>query len=69
MADRKPLFTEAEKDKGRAVIIMGDQEVPYKLLKKVMTTCALADYRDISLAVNSLPAADPAPSAGAGQES
>ena len=55
---RKPLLTDLEKDKGRAVTIMGDQNVPYKLLKRVMTTCALADYRDISLAVNALPVND-----------
>jgi biopolymer transport protein ExbD len=36
---------------GRAVTIMADQGVPYSTLKKVMATCALADYRDIALAV------------------
>jgi biopolymer transport protein ExbD len=30
---------------------MADQKVPYQLLKKVMATCAAAEYRDISLAV------------------
>lgn len=58
LAQRKPLLTDLEKEKGRAVTIMGDQNVPYKLLKRVMTTCAQADYRDISLAVNALPAID-----------
>jgi hypothetical protein len=32
---------------------MGDQGMPYKLLKRVMSTCADNDYRDIALAVNS----------------
>lgn len=43
----------AEKDKltGRPVTIMADQKVPYQLLKKIMATCAAAEYRDISLAV------------------
>ena len=31
---------------------MGDQTIPYELLKKIMATCAAADYRDISLAVS-----------------
>lgn len=56
-ASRKPLMTEMEKERGRAVTIMGDQEIPYQLLKRVMTTCAQADYRDISLAVNKVPTA------------
>ncbi|MGK0499575.1 MAG: biopolymer transport protein ExbD [Oceanicoccus sp.] len=58
LAERKPLLTDVEKEKGRSVTIMGDQNIAYKLLKRVMTTCAVADYRDISLAVNALPAID-----------
>ena len=30
---------------------MGDKELPYKLLKRVMATCTAADYGQISLAV------------------
>lgn len=37
---------------GLDVTIMGDQEIPYALLKKIMTTCAKAEYRNISLAVS-----------------
>ena len=36
----------------RDVTIMGDKEIPYKLLKKIMYTCTLASYGNISLAVN-----------------
>ena len=54
-AARRPVLTEREQQQGRAVTIMGDQTVPYQLLKRVMTTCAEADFRDISLAVNSVP--------------
>lgn len=36
---------------GRPVTIMADEKVPYATLKKVMATCAMADYRDIALAV------------------
>jgi biopolymer transport protein ExbD len=39
---------------GRPVTIMADQKVPYHILKKIMTTCAMAEYRDISLAVTQL---------------
>ncbi|MBX2808576.1 MAG: biopolymer transporter ExbD [Cellvibrionaceae bacterium] len=40
-----------EKQKGLSVTIMGDRSVPYHLLKSVMVTCRLHDYRNISLAV------------------
>ena len=33
------------------VTIMGDQEIPYGLLKKIMLTCAGAEYTNISFAV------------------
>lgn len=35
-----------------AVTIMGDRELPYKLLKRIMLTCQRADYSKIALAVN-----------------
>jgi len=36
----------------KGVTIMGDQEIPYGLLKKIMLTCAGAKYTNISFAVN-----------------
>lgn len=36
---------------GREVTIMGDRDIPYRLLKKVMATCTGSDYGQISLAV------------------
>ena len=36
----------------KGVTIMGDQEIPYGLLKKIMLTCAGAEYTNISFAVN-----------------
>ena len=33
------------------VTVMGDKEIPYKLLKKIMITCAGTKYANISLAV------------------
>ncbi len=35
----------------REVTIMGDKEIPYSLLKKVMATCTQSEYGRISLAV------------------
>jgi len=35
----------------REATIMGDREIPYRLLKRVMTTCTQAGYGRISLAV------------------
>ena len=53
----RPL-TDDERLTGRPVTIMGDQTIPYELLKKIMATCAAADYRDISLAVSQTAASD-----------
>lgn len=62
LAAKRPELKEEEKEKGRPVTVMGDRDVPYQLLKRVMTTCAKADYRDISLAVNKLELPEPDPS-------
>lgn len=35
----------------REVTIMGDREIPYHILKRVMATCTEADYGRLSLAV------------------
>ncbi len=46
------LRREAQDDiAGREVTIMGDKDIPYRLLKKVMATCTASDYGQISLAV------------------
>jgi len=46
------LRREAQDDiAGREVTIMGDKDIPYRLLKKVMATCTMSDYGQISLAV------------------
>ena len=52
---RAAPLTEREKRMGRSIIIMGDQEMSYKVLKRIMSTCAASDYRDIALAVTSKP--------------
>jgi len=45
-------LTPFQEKNGLAVIIMGDKEVPYALLKSVMATCRQHNYLNISLAVN-----------------
>jgi len=34
-----------------AITIMGDKDIPYQLLRKVMVTCARANYSDVAFAV------------------
>jgi len=54
LATRQAVRTE-NKDKiesdGQAVTIMADKDIPYQLLKKLMVTCAKANFSDVSLAV------------------
>jgi len=35
----------------KVVTIMGDRQIPYRLLRKVMVTCARANYSEVSFAV------------------
>ena len=39
-------------ESGRPITILADRELPYELLKKIMSTCVEAGYAAISLAVN-----------------
>ncbi len=49
-AQRKGVIPEG----GHEITIMGDRELPYALLKKIMLTCQSSDFARISLAVNQL---------------
>ncbi len=49
---RRGSLEPEQADIGWPVTIMGDTEVPYRLLKKVMATCSETDFRKVSLAVN-----------------
>lgn len=53
LAQNDRVMRRAAKDDvaSREVTIMGDKDIPYRLLKKVMATCTEADYGQISLAV------------------
>lgn len=57
---RRELMRQAEREKARLpknkkfkgqITIMGDKEIPYSLLKKIMLTCTKSRYTNISLAV------------------
>ncbi len=50
-AGRQRIRKEKTETVGKDVTIMGDREIPYRLLRKVMVTCARADYSNISFAV------------------
>ena len=39
-------------EQSKEVTIMGDRQVPFKVLKRVMTSCTAAGYTKVSLAVN-----------------
>lgn len=41
----------AKYDPRKGITIMGDKAIPYKVLKKIMLSCATANYTNISLAV------------------
>jgi biopolymer transport protein TolR len=48
----RPVALAENASKTHAVTIMGDKDIPYQLLRKVMYTAAVADYTDVSFAVN-----------------
>jgi biopolymer transport protein TolR len=49
-ASRQVIRKENE-GKSKAVTIMGDKDIPYQLLRKVMYTAARANFSDVSFAV------------------
>jgi len=51
LASKRTELTKLEQKEGRAVTIIGDASIPYKVLKQIMAACAESNYRNISLAV------------------
>ena len=47
----RALIRKEKEPKAKAITIMGDKEIPYRLLRKIMVTCARANYSDLSFAV------------------
>jgi len=43
---------------GYEITVMGDREVPYWLLKRILSTCQATDFAKVSLAVNKISAPD-----------
>lgn len=62
----EPL-SEAQAERGREVVIMGDQGMPYQLLQRIMNSCAQQGYRDIALAVSRVDGPVPAAVASAAE--
>ena len=48
---RAPINKDKKNATARDITIMGDKNIPYRLLKKIMVTCAQANYSNISFAV------------------
>ena len=48
----RPVALAATAAQAHSVTIMGDKDIPYQLLRKVMYTAAQADYTNVSFAVN-----------------
>ncbi len=44
-------FTPKSEEEGLDVTIMGDKQIPYKLLRKILATLSEANYTNISMAV------------------
>lgn len=49
-ASRNPLIGLDDEER-RDITILGDKNIPYRLLKKIMVTCNSVNYSNISLAV------------------
>lgn len=50
-ARRNRIGNRADDAAGGDITIMGDKQIPYMLMKKIMVTCTKAGYTNISLAV------------------
>jgi biopolymer transport protein ExbD len=48
---KRKRVSDASAPEERPVTIMGDKEIPYKLLKRIMLTCTQTGYSQVSLAV------------------
>jgi biopolymer transport protein ExbD len=50
LSGRQTIRRENEAQK-KVITIMGDKDIPYRLLRKVMVTCARANFTEVSFAV------------------
>ncbi len=49
-ASKRQLTTPEGEKTSRAITIMGDENIPYQLLRKILATCQQADYTEIAFA-------------------
>ncbi len=52
LVSARPVALAENASNARAVTIMGDKDIPYQLLRKVMYTAAVANFTNVSFAVN-----------------
>jgi biopolymer transport protein ExbD len=52
LVSARPVALAENAAKAHSLTIMGDKDIPYQLLRKVMYTAALADFTNVSFAVN-----------------
>ena len=52
LVSARPVALAENASKAHALTIMGDKDIPYQLLRKVMYTAAVANFTDVSFAVN-----------------
>ena len=48
---QRQVVRQENAERAQAITIMGDKNIPYQLLRKVMVSCALAGFSDVSFAV------------------
>ena len=48
---QRPVLRKENEAQSKALTIMGDKDIPYQLLRKVMFTAARANFSDVSFAV------------------
>jgi biopolymer transport protein ExbD len=51
LSSTRQVVLEKNKEQTKAITIMGDKDIPYQLLRKVMYTSARANFSDVSFAV------------------
>jgi len=49
-ASKRQFINSEDKKTGRAITIMGDENIPYQLLRKILATCRQAGYTAIAFA-------------------
>jgi len=52
LVSARPVALAQNDSNAHAVTIMGDKDIPYQLLRKVMYTAAVANFTNVSFAVN-----------------